>query len=120
MAAGRCPVPYPEDASNLQQTRRPVKVPGAAKYVVPTGEPLTPPGGDDSVSSRAPLLGLRLVRADSPGRRRGDECAYVFGATQGASGQLYNQVIHHHRYLTQEEFSNLDFAQTGGGCLQSE
>ena len=57
---------------------------------------------------------------DSSGFENGDECAYVFGATQGASGQLYNQVIRRHHYLTQEEFSNLDFAQTGGGCLQSE
>lgn len=57
---------------------------------------------------------------DSSGFENGDECAYVFGATQGTAGQLYNQVIFHHHYLTQEEFSNLDFAQTGGGCLQSE
>jgi len=57
---------------------------------------------------------------DSSGFENGDECAYVFGATQGASGQLYNQVIHRRHYLTQEEFSNLDFAKTGGGCLQSE
>lgn len=57
---------------------------------------------------------------DSSGFENGDECAYVFGATQGTAGQLYNQVIHHHHYLTQEEFSNLDFAKTGGGCLPSE
>jgi hypothetical protein len=58
---------------------------------------------------------------DSSGLENGDECAYVFGTTQGVAGQLYNQVFHHHHhYLTQEEFSNLDFAQTGGGCLQSE
>jgi hypothetical protein len=29
-------------------------------------------------------------------------------------------VINGHHYLTQEEFSNKDFAKTGGGCLQSE
>lgn len=57
---------------------------------------------------------------DSSGFENGDECAYVFGATQGTAGALYNQVIHHHQYLTQEEFSNNDFAQTGGGCLPSE
>jgi hypothetical protein len=57
---------------------------------------------------------------DSSGYENGDECAYVFGVTQGASGQLYNQVIQRRHYLTQEEFSNLDFAKTGLGCLQSE
>jgi hypothetical protein len=57
---------------------------------------------------------------DSSGFENGDECAYVFGATQGTPGQLYNQVINHRHYLTQEEFSNRDFARTGGGCLQSE
>jgi hypothetical protein len=57
---------------------------------------------------------------DSSGFENGDECAYVFGPTQGTAGQLYNQVINHNHYLTQEEFSNLDFAQTGLGCLQGE
>jgi hypothetical protein len=50
----------------------------------------------------------------------GDECAYVFGTPQGTAGQFYNQVINGHHYLTQEEFSNLDFFDTGLGCLQSE
>ncbi len=57
---------------------------------------------------------------DSSGFENGDECAYVFGATQGNAGALYNQVISHHHYLTQEEFSNRDFALTGGGCLPFE
>jgi hypothetical protein len=57
---------------------------------------------------------------DSSGFENGDECAYVFGKTQGTDGALYNQVISGHHYLTQEEFSNKDFAKTGGGCLQSE
>jgi hypothetical protein len=57
---------------------------------------------------------------DSSGFENGDECAYVFGSTQGAAGQFYNQVINGHHYLTQEEFSNLDFFQTGLGCLPSE
>jgi hypothetical protein len=57
---------------------------------------------------------------DSSGYENGDECAYVFGQTQGTDGALYNQVIRRHHYLTQEEFSNKDFAKTGGGCLQSE
>ncbi len=55
---------------------------------------------------------------DSNGYENGDECAYVFGSTRGHSGRLYNQVINEHRYLTQEEFSNNDFARTGDGCLQ--
>jgi len=57
---------------------------------------------------------------DSSGFENGDECAYVFGATQGTPGQFYNQVINRHHYLTQEEFSNRDFFQTGLGCLPSE
>ena len=57
---------------------------------------------------------------DSSGYENGDECAYVYGPTKGTPGQLYNQVINHHQYLTQEEFSNNDFAKTGLGCLQSE
>jgi hypothetical protein len=57
---------------------------------------------------------------DSSGFENGDECAYIFGPTLGTPGQLYNQVINHRHYLTQEEFSNRDFFRTGGGCLQSE
>ena len=55
---------------------------------------------------------------DSSGFENGDECAYIFGATQGTPGALYNQTINHHNYLTQEEFSNNSFFQSGGGCLQ--
>jgi hypothetical protein len=57
---------------------------------------------------------------DSSGFENGDECAYVFGTTQGAAGAAYNQVINGHHYLTQEEFSNQDFAKTGLGCLPFE
>lgn len=57
---------------------------------------------------------------DSSGYENGDECAYVYGTSQGTAGSLYNQVINNHQYLTQEEFSNIDFAATGGGCLQGE
>ncbi len=59
---------------------------------------------------------------DAVGYENGDECAYVYGALQGAPGSYYNQVIDTRHYLTQEEFSNIDFAATGGqgGCLQSE
>ena len=56
---------------------------------------------------------------DSSGFENGDECAYIFGQTQGTPGQLYNQVINGFHFLTQEEFSNRDFAITGGGCVQS-
>jgi hypothetical protein len=56
---------------------------------------------------------------DSSGFENGDECAYVYGQTQGMPGRLYNQVIGGFRFLTQEEFSNRDFAITGGGCVQS-
>ena len=56
---------------------------------------------------------------DSSGFENGDECAFVFGATQGSAGALYNQVINGLHFLTQEEFSNQDFAITHGGCVQS-
>ena len=55
---------------------------------------------------------------DSSGFENGDECAYVFGTTKGATGAVYNQTINGHHYLTQEEFSNNNFKRTGGGCLQ--
>ena len=56
---------------------------------------------------------------DSSGFENGDECAYVYGGTQGTAGQLYNQVINGGHFLTQEEFSNNDFAITGLGCVPS-
>jgi hypothetical protein len=56
---------------------------------------------------------------DSSGYENGDECAYVYGPTSGASAALYNQTINKHHYLTQEEFSNRSFFASGGGCLQS-
>lgn len=56
---------------------------------------------------------------DSSGFEIGDECAYVFGQTRGTPGRLYNQVINGLHFLTQEEFSNRDFAITGGGCVQN-
>ena len=55
---------------------------------------------------------------DSTGYENGDECAYVYGATVGNAGALYNQTINGHHFLTQEEFSNQDWSLTGGGCLQ--
>lgn len=56
---------------------------------------------------------------DSKGFEVADECAFVYGTTVGTPGELYNQVIDGHHYLTQEEFSNNDFAITGKGCVQS-
>jgi len=57
---------------------------------------------------------------DSSGFENGDECAYIFGTASGTPGALYNQTINGHHYLTQEEFSNRSFFQSGGGCLQGE
>jgi hypothetical protein len=56
---------------------------------------------------------------DASGFEIGDECAYVYGGTQGTAGQLYNQTINGGHFLTQEEFSNKDFALTRLGCVQS-
>jgi hypothetical protein len=56
---------------------------------------------------------------DSSGFEIGDECNFIYGPTQGAPGQFFNQVINGHHYLTQEEFSNSSFFASGGGCLQS-
>ena len=57
---------------------------------------------------------------DSSGFENGDECAYIFGTTSGTPGAFYNQTINGNHYLTQEEFSNNSFFQSGGGCLQGE
>jgi hypothetical protein len=51
------------------------------------------------------------------GNENGDECAYRFGTTSGAPGAFFNQVINGHHYLTQLEFSNRSFFESGGGCL---
>ena len=55
---------------------------------------------------------------DAVGYENGDDCAYIYGTLSGSNGGYYNQVVNGRHYLTQEEFSNLDFAQTGDGCLQ--
>jgi len=60
---------------------------------------------------------------DAVGNEIGDECAYRFDTPLGgsvAAGTAFNQVINGHHYLTQTEFSNKDFANTGLGCLLSE
>ncbi len=56
---------------------------------------------------------------DSSGYEIGDECAYIYGGTSGSAGKLYNQTINGGHFLTQEEFSNKDFAITSAGCVQS-
>jgi hypothetical protein len=55
---------------------------------------------------------------DVAGFEIGDECNFIYGLTQGTAGELFNQVINGHHYLTQEEFSNSSFFNSGGGCLQ--
>ena len=57
---------------------------------------------------------------DDFGFENGDECSYVYGPVQGHSGFFFNQVINGFKYMTQEEFSNNDFFNTGLGCLQGE
>jgi hypothetical protein len=56
---------------------------------------------------------------DSSGFEIGDECAYVYGTPSGSAGKYYNQVINGQHFLTQEEFSNKDFAITSDGCVQA-
>ena len=59
---------------------------------------------------------------DSSGNENGDDCAYIFGRTAGATGAYYNQVINGGHFLTQEEFSNKVFNSTAGaaGCVPSQ
>jgi hypothetical protein len=59
---------------------------------------------------------------DSTGNEIGDDCAYIYGSTRGAPGAYFNQVINGGLFLTQEEFSNHVFAESGGkaGCVQGE
>jgi hypothetical protein len=59
---------------------------------------------------------------DSTGNEIGDDCAYIYGATGGQPGALYNQTIFGFHYLTQQEFSNRVFVRSGGtaGCVDSQ
>jgi hypothetical protein len=59
---------------------------------------------------------------DSTGNEIGDDCAYIYGATNGQAGQLYNQTILGQHFLTQQEFSNRVFNASGGtaGCVDSQ
>jgi hypothetical protein len=58
---------------------------------------------------------------DSSGYEISDECAYIYGATQGSPGALYNQTINGQHFLTQQEFSNNVFERSNGtaGCVDS-
>ena len=58
---------------------------------------------------------------DSSGNEIGDDCAYIFGRTNGVPGAYFNQVINGGHFLTQLEFSNKVFTESGGqaGCVQS-
>jgi type II secretory pathway pseudopilin PulG len=59
---------------------------------------------------------------DSTGNEIGDDCAYIYGATNGQPGRLYNQTIFGQHFLTQQEFSNRVFNASGGkaGCVDSQ
>jgi hypothetical protein len=59
---------------------------------------------------------------DSSGNEIGDDCAYIFGATNGQAGALYNQTIAGGHFITQQEFSNKVFFASGGtaGCVDSQ
>lgn len=59
---------------------------------------------------------------DSTGNEIGDDCAYIFGATNGQPGALYNQTINGQHFITQQEFSNKVFSASGGtaGCVDSQ
>jgi hypothetical protein len=59
---------------------------------------------------------------DSSGNENGDDCAYIFGATNGQAGALYNQTIAGQHFITQQEFSNNVFFASGGtaGCVDSQ
>jgi hypothetical protein len=59
---------------------------------------------------------------DSTGNEIGDDCAYIYGATNGQAGRLYNQTIFGQHFLTQQEFSNRVFSASGGkaGCVDSQ
>ena len=59
---------------------------------------------------------------DSTGNEIGDDCAYIYGATNGQAGALYNQTIIGQHFITQQEFSNNVFSASGGtaGCVDSQ
>jgi len=59
---------------------------------------------------------------DSSGFEIGDECAYIYGATNGQPGGLYNQTILGQHFLTQQEASNRVFNASGGtaDCVDSQ
>jgi hypothetical protein len=68
--------------------------------------------GHKTVSSAGVFRsGLDSVRP-APDDQRGEQ-------RRDTNEQSVQQVINKHHYLTQEEFSNSSFFNSGGGCLQS-
>jgi hypothetical protein len=67
---------------------------------------------------RAGGLSPGVDRRQAPPTRR--SCPAQCGGRRGRKRPEHNQVIGPRHYLTQEEFSNRNFARNGGGCLQSE
>jgi hypothetical protein len=59
---------------------------------------------------------------DASGFEIGDECAYIYGATRGQPGALYNQTFFGLHFLTQQEASNRVFSASGGkaDCVDSQ
>ncbi len=56
----------------------------------------------------------------SDGNENGDLCAYIYGNVAGTPGHLYNQTINGDHYLTQEEFSNKEYAKGVAGCVPDQ
>ena len=48
-----------------------------------------------------------------------DECAASFSNIQGPDGAEYTTTINGHHYFIQDDFSNVDLAGGGSGCVQS-
>jgi hypothetical protein len=94
-----------------------------------SGTPNNNPDGDTVISPTSHEVNELITNPDNngftasgwfdvAGFENGDECNFVYGTVQGTPGQFFNQVINGNHYLTQEEFSNTSFFNSGGGCLQ--
>ncbi len=94
-----------------------------------SGLGLQAPNGDPDADTEISPLSHEMAEAisdphgdawlDSSGYENGDECAYIYGTPQGGSpGALWNQTINGGHYLTQEEFSNIDYVAGQAGCVQ--
>jgi hypothetical protein len=86
------------------------------------------PDGDTEVSPVSHEMNEAITDPDTEtgwydrtGNENGDDCAYIYGATQGTPGRLYNQTIAGFHFLTQQEFSNNVFKASHGkaGCVDS-